>query len=91
MSRSKRKTPIYGICGGSEKEDKRIWHRRFRRKEKVALSKQHDEHISTDHREVSNPWSMSKDGKMYWSEVDQQRFRDQYPSAVYKPWFYKFK
>lgn len=48
MGRSERKTPIYGICGGSEKEDRRIWHRRFRRKG-VALLKQHDEHISTDH------------------------------------------
>ena len=26
MSRSKRKTPIYGICGGSEKEDKHTNH-----------------------------------------------------------------
>ena len=35
MSNSKRKTKIFGNCGSSEKEDKRINNRMFRRKESM--------------------------------------------------------
>lgn len=59
MSRSRKKTPICGhTLKESEKEDKKLWHRAWRRKQK-----QTDELI--DKREVSNVWSMSKDGKQY--------------------------
>ncbi len=30
MSRSQRKTPIFGIASGSEALDKRLWHKRWR-------------------------------------------------------------
>lgn len=38
MSRSKRKTPIFGRGGTSEKQDKRINNRMFRKKERIIDS-----------------------------------------------------
>jgi len=38
MSRSVRKNPIMGITTcRSEKEDKQIWHKRWRRRERIVL------------------------------------------------------
>ena len=53
MSRSRRKTPIVGhtTCG-SEREDKKLWHQRWRTRERTALT--------------SSVWSMGKDGRSYW-------------------------
>ena len=61
MSRSRKKNPFSGHGGGSEKLDKRKNNRRLRRKSKVALEQ--DKEILPIMKEVSNPWSMSKDGK----------------------------
>ena len=77
MSRSYYKTPIRGntTCR-SERQDKRIWHKRWRKKERnklVSLNQEHlDNHITIESREVSNPWSMGKDGKHYFSKESQQ-------------------
>ena len=40
MSRSRRKTPIVGhtTCG-SEREDKKLWHQRWRTRERTALTR----------------------------------------------------
>ena len=63
MSRSRRKTSIGGITAAvGEKEDKRIYNRRFRRVCKQSL------HIDPEKelphlKEYGNPWGMSKDGK----------------------------
>ncbi len=66
MSRSYRKTPIHGFCGSSEKEDKKIWHRKMRKAENNKLAtvdREQTEYTTTLPEDVSNPWSMSKDGK----------------------------
>ena len=80
MSRSYRKTPIHGFCGSSEKEDKKIWHRKMRKaehnklatvdREPMAKDEMWDfavdlleDYITTLPEDVSNPWSMAKDGK----------------------------
>lgn len=72
MSRSYKKVPIFGIADQSEKYDKKKWHRAFRKKTKDII---HQTHFDLDELEntifpikedVSNPWSMSKDGKQYW-------------------------
>lgn len=74
MSRSYRKTNIGGIAGSSEKQDKKIWHSRMRSHEKQRIIKGlkkeegFDNFVTTHFREVSNPWSMSKDGKVYWGD-----------------------
>lgn len=65
MSRSYRKTPIKDIfCGvRSEKEDKKLWHRKFRRGNKVLVAQGRE---PRDYREFSDPWCMAKDGTRNW-------------------------
>ena len=69
MSRSRKKTPIFGWCGKSEKKDKRFANRMFRRKEKVKIAMEQYEKLPIDMDEIMNVWAMSKDGKGYWKEA----------------------
>ena len=63
MSRSVRKSRISGIAiCASEKADKAIWHRAFRRAARANV--EHSQFI--DYRQFSDPWTMGKDGKHYW-------------------------
>lgn len=70
VSRSKRKTPFFGhTTAVSEKEDKTIWHRAFRRAMKQFL----DEKV--DIRYYSDPWNMNKDGKQYYKQATDEDMR----------------
>jgi hypothetical protein len=72
MARSKRKTPIRGITTAeSEKKDKQLAHRKYRRATRVVLQQVPDAEIFPHVRELSDPWSMGKDGKM---RFDPQRY-----------------
>ena len=68
MSRSRRKTPIVGhtTCR-SEREDKKLWHQRWRTHERTALASASPEalcaHLPLLENQVSNVWSMGKDGR----------------------------
>jgi hypothetical protein len=65
MARSKRKRPIQGITTTqSEKKDKQSAHRRYRRTVKAVLQQVPDAEIFPQVRELSDPWSMDKDGKV---------------------------
>lgn len=72
MSRSHKKTPIvaHTTCH-SEKHDKSIWHKKWRVHERLKLATLNndnlEDHCTTLREEVSNPWSMGKDGKCYFS------------------------
>ena len=68
MSRSKKHIPIFGITkSDSEKKDKRLNNRRLRRKVKELLTEiETDEKVLPIMKDVSNVWSMQKDGKQYW-------------------------
>lgn len=69
MSRSYRKTPIFGNTGcKSEKEDKRIGNRKLRRINKQICQNDTGESVYKIMDEVMNPWSMGKDGRHYWSK-----------------------
>jgi hypothetical protein len=62
MSRSRRKTPIFGITGAcSEKQDKRLANRVLRRKFKESVNAENEVHPAID--EVSDVWSFDKDGR----------------------------
>ena len=80
MGKSRKKRPFHGITtSSSEKHDKKMWHSKFRRKEKIRISqniknKDEDNHITVDRREVSNNWMFSKDGKRRFSIYDYMRF-----------------
>jgi len=71
MSRSYRKTPVHGNCVcSSEKKDKQLNHRRERQAVRQALH--HDKEVMPDYREVSNRWTMGKDGKQWFGDSLRQ-------------------
>ena len=71
MSRSHRKTPFvaHTTCR-SERFDKQLWHQRWRSRERATLSCSSPEALSSHlpllEKQVSNVWSMGKDGRHYW-------------------------
>lgn len=76
MSRSRKKHPAGGACGkGSEKWDKREYNRRLRKKVKSIIKNNPDLAPLIDKHDVSDLWSMSKDGKMYYRNDE---YRDKY-------------
>lgn len=66
MSKSYRKTPIFGMCGSrvSEKFDKRKANRKLRKRIKSNIKKGYTL-IFPLLREVSDVWEFAKDGKIY--------------------------
>jgi hypothetical protein len=63
MSGSRRKTPIAGITlAESEKRDKLASHRRYRRRLKQLIAPDLQTPLPTE-RQLTDPWSMAKDGK----------------------------
>ena len=73
MSCSYRKTKIFGHAGSSEKEDKRINNRMFRRREKQAIEAGKQAPVNMN--EVRNLWDMNKDGKFYWEDAPDKYMR----------------
>jgi hypothetical protein len=70
MSRSRRKTPQMGWAAHSEKEDKRIWHRRMRAMIRHRLCEPDLDLILLPlDNEASNVWSMGKDGKGWFDPI----------------------
>lgn len=63
MSRSRKKSPFIGWCGGSEKLDKRAYNRRFRHISRMALNANPWCEVLPHLYEYSDPWTMNKDGK----------------------------
>jgi hypothetical protein len=62
MSRSYRKSPFMGItCCKSEKDDKRIANRRYRRRLRISIFNE----IQPMIREVSNVYLFGKDGRQF--------------------------
>ena len=75
MSRSRRKTPIFGYASAdSEAADKRIWHSRMRSRERQALHSavNYDAHLTTVRDDVSSTWNMDKDGKHWFGEKSRE-------------------
>jgi len=69
MSRSYKKNPFTGItCTTSEKKDKRIANRRFRRRCDQALIRGEEMPLEN---EVSNIWDFSKDGKFRYEKSSE--------------------
>lgn len=76
MSRSQRKNPIMGITTcRSERQDKKIWHQRWRARLRTQLANTATEDLDAIlpilENEVSNIWSMGKDGKQYFPLKNQ--------------------
>jgi len=74
MSRSRKKQPFVGMSTAtSEKEDKRAWHRRLRRTNKMVLSDAGDEEKLRRRNELCSLWNMSKDGKWRFRPAEWPR------------------
>lgn len=74
MSRSKRKIPIRGVTKAlSEKRDKRLAHRRWRRS--IKLSIKQEEEVFPLLREISDVWDFAKDGKVYDPSLPEKFFK----------------
>lgn len=76
MSRSRRMTPITGHTNyHSERQDKKLWHQRWRTHERTALANASTEalsaHLPLMENQVSDVWSMGKDGRSYWPVAHQ--------------------
>lgn len=72
MSRSRKRTSISGITNAkSEKQDKRLYNRRFRRACKIHLKIFGADGLFPVLREHSNVWAMDKDGKKWF---DPEKF-----------------
>lgn len=74
MSRSRKKTPIFGNTNAkSEKQDKRKANRRFRR---VTQQTGDAENVpSPNKREATEVWKFGKDGKYYKREATKKDLR----------------
>lgn len=65
MSKSTRNNPAGGwTTAKSEKYDKMVAHRRFRRREREAIHHGREPPVSL--RQVSNVWDFNKDGKRWF-------------------------
>lgn len=82
MSRSYRKTSIIGNAGSSEKMDKIVAHRKFRKYIKNHITATHgdlellEEIMMPKDDEISNTWTSSKDGKTYWDISEDENDSD---------------
>ena len=75
MSKSFRKTPIFGNTKKeSEKKDKRIANRIFRRHNRQYLPVNPDK-LWDDVNQALNAYKMAKDGKNYWAEAPTKCMR----------------
>ncbi len=61
------------IPRGSEKIDKRIWHKRYRRHVRDAIK--NEDEVMPHYREHSDPWCMLKDGMRGWRIGKSKRER----------------
>jgi len=74
MSRSIRKTPIFGFTTAkSEKQDKRKWNRRFRKVCKKLIQLETETPVKL--AGVTNIWDGAKDGRYYWKGATKKDMR----------------
>lgn len=68
MSRSKAKTKAMKLGGRnqSDKRDKIIANKKFRRRTKIAINSEREENIPTMMREVSDTWDFCSDGLAHY-------------------------
>ena len=89
MSRSTRKTPIYGMTNcKSEKQDKKIWNSRWRCHERVAIGQislsELDSYQTILKNQISSTWDMGKDGRQYWTHESQNRIANMLATRLTK-------
>lgn len=75
MSHSYRRLPIFGNCvANSEKKDKRIANRRYRRITRQLVRMGAYDRLPLA-REISNVWDFAKDGKRWFANATREWMR----------------
>ena len=64
---------IIKFCGNSDKKDKRIANRKFRRKSKTKLLELDETKLPVNIKDVSNTWNFSSDGLAYYVKFSRKR------------------
>jgi hypothetical protein len=80
MGKSLRKHQKCKIAGHSDKRDKRLTNRRFRRLEKIRMCKENYDRLPKSVKDVSDTWSFSSDGLAMW--FDRHTVGDEYFSKL---------
>ena len=77
MSKSKRKTKIFGNCGKSEKKGKQLSNRAFRRKQNrlLKIKDLEDTLLPIYRNEGLRSYELGKDGKDYWEDAPESSMR----------------
>ena len=75
MSRSRKKTKIFGNAGGSDKPGKQLANRKLRKHSKAQLKKGDFDKPMPHKNEVDNVWNFPKDGKNYWKNAQEEDMR----------------
>lgn len=95
MSRSHKYHMFATLCGGSNKKDKRIANRKFRRINNLAVKHNLDK-LLYKLRECSNTWNFTTDGLAYyqnpkewkrfrmWREVSDEELKEMYRKLMSK-------
>ena len=84
MSRSYKKSPVSGhTYSTSEKDDKQIYNRRYRRHVRSFVNKGWWDKVK-HLKELSNVRSMSKDGKCWYTEDDLKRISGRRRSKIFR-------
>lgn len=81
MSRSIKHSNFHKVTGTrSEKQDKQLANRKWRRNEKQALHncKDFDNFAPIHKRENSNVYSFDGDGKAYWADMNDPKYTGYY-------------
>ena len=74
MARSRRKSPVRGITTSeSDKRDKQAAHRTERRRVRHVVKSEPETEVLPHTRELSDPWSMAKDGKLRFNAAKHAR------------------
>ena len=73
MSRSRKYHPFAPVCGGSNKKDKRLANRKFRRINNLAVKHNLDK-LLYKLKECSDTWNFNTDGLAYYQNP-KERFR----------------
>lgn len=74
MSKSYKKSKVYGIFGDSDKEDKVKAHKKFRRKSKIKLKL--NQQLPIHLKEIADIWEFNSEGdKIYDKDINPKFLR----------------
>ena len=72
MSKSYKKSKVYGIFNGSDKEDKVKAHKKFRRKSKIKLKL--NQQLPIHLKEIADIWEFNSEGDKIYDENINPKF-----------------